>query len=1144
MPPSIIRTPPLCRNGAKVTVFEKEDACGGHALTDESTKYPVDLGFQVFNLTTYPNLVGMFEELGVESEPSSMSFALSMDGGEHEWSSEALFGQKSNLASPAFLRMLWDVLRFGREAPQVLDAKHAHAYEGVTLGQYLDRKGYSEVFRTHYVLPMCAAVWSVPNATVLEFPVKMLVRFWINHHLLDVFDRPLWRVVKGRSSQYVAAITKALGEMGGQVRTSCAAKAVRREAKQGSDGSLPRGLTRGGVKVTLSDGKTESFDGVILATHSDTSLSLLGDHATAAERAALGSIPYNANDVWLHTDASLMPKRKECWTSWNFLGSSGDSADSAVCVTYWLNLLQNLPAEAPDMFVTLNPIHEPRPETVLRRLSLDHPVFSEASVAAQEALPSLQGAGGVYFCGAWGAYGFHEDGLKASLAVTVDAMGCRVPWNQIATSPKIKWFDRQVFGLVDNFLQGMIKKGQLRLVLPDGTERVYGPGLKSTDYPEPEDEWWGRPLPDCTVRVINMAFAWKIMTRHDTGMGEAWMDGDIVCKDPGAFMAVIVANAKESEEARGSLGLLNYLGDKLLYYAHLARHNNEENSRKNIEEHYDAGNEMYKAFLDETMTYSCAIHAPGRTLYDSQIAKIDALVKGAGIQKGDKVLEIGCGWGAFAIRAVQTTGCRVIGLTLSKEQLAEANVRIKEAGLEDSIDLLYCDYRNCPGEGTFDRVVSCEMIEAVGHEYLESYFQTIGRMLKPGGQACIQSITCPDERYEAYCNSSDFIREHIFPGGHLPSVGACVEALRGTGLALAGTHDIGPHYAVTLRAWRKQWEEKRDHIIKIGYSERFWRKYQFYFAYCEAAFDLRYIHDYHLTFKKSDRLVAHPGATSNKHGGGPAKPVDHTMASGDLFTQSLAACWWFLAGIACSRVPMLSFIPATSVALVCFLLAALGVQRMVSPASAKLMTIDQRISASQDVLQLAYSSAMTLGAALFIRANPAAATDLLYSPTDAQATHALVMVCVAAGWMSFRLWLEVQGPVQLSSLPTILMRTVLLSIFTVSAYTERHTATLAATLVLEGPRALSAMARLVKRPVGGSSSGRGGAQRSFRVLETVALVLVNGAVLSALGKALYYQAGSVHPALPKVAVVTTGCAGLFSAVRFTSWVKELRSPDL
>lgn len=218
---------------------------------------------------------------------------------------------------------------------------------------------------------------------------------------------------------------------------------------------------------------------------------------------------------------------------------------------------------------------------------------------------------------------------------------------------------------------------------------------------------------------------------------------------------------------------------------------------------------MYKTFLDETMTYSCGIHAPGRSLRDAQLAKIDALIDRAGIQRGDRVLEIGCGWGAFAMRAVQRTGCTVVGLTLSKEQLSEANERIKEAGLDASIELLFCDYRNCPGEGTFDRVVSCEMIEAVGHEYLESYFVCIGRMLKPGGKACIQAITCPDERYDNYTRSSDFIREHIFPGGHLPSIGAMVEAARGTGLTLADTVDIGPHYAVTLREWRRRWELRR-----------------------------------------------------------------------------------------------------------------------------------------------------------------------------------------------------------------------------------------------------------------------------------------------------------------------------------------------
>lgn len=1061
----------LSRNGARVTLFEREARCGGHTLTDETSGWPVDLGFQVFNLTTYPNLVGMLEELGVESEESDMSFSLSMDGGSFEWSSSALFAQASNCTSPSFLMMLYEVLRFGREAPRVLEGAMAHEYESVTLGEYLTRHNYSAAFKEHYVLPMCAAVWSVPSATVLGFPVKMLVRFWVNHHLLDVFDRPLWRVVKGRSQAYVKAVLAHVHD----VRAGQAVVRITRRSRE-------LGPREGGVEIETADGKKSAFDAVVMATHSDVTLQLLGSGATDAEREVLGAIPYNSNGVWLHTDASLMPRRRQCWTSWNFLGKRGGSADSAVCVTYWLNRLQNLPADAPDLFVTLNPIHEPTPSSVIRRLSLDHPVFSQASVAAQHRLPEIQGTGGVYFCGAWGGYGFHEDGVRASNAVVVDCLGCRLPWNCMATSPKIRAWDRLALNTVDVFLKRTIKRGQLRLVLPDGRQRTYGPGLSAADFPDKENEWWGRPLPDCTLRVINASGMWKVITKHDTGLGEAWMDGSIVCKDPGALMAVLVANARDAEQSRGSLGLLNWVGDKLLLLTHMKRHNSVENSRKNIEEHYDAGNDMYKAFLDETMTYSCGIHAPGRSLRDAQIAKIDALISRAGIVKDDRVLEIGCGWGAFAIRAVQTTGCTVVGLTLSKEQLEEANRRVEEAGLRDRITLLFCDYRQCPGAGTYDRVVSCEMIEAVGHEYLESYFQTIGKMLRSGGRACIQAITMPDERYDEYCRSSDFIREHIFPGGHLPSIGAMVQAAQGTGLALVDVEDIGPHYAVTLREWRRRWEEQKDHVLRLGYSERFWRKYQFYFAYCEAAFDARYIHDYHVVWAKDSAVAMRDGQT---------QPLDdaslNIYASGaivqDVWTQALASAWFFLAGIAAGRAPVMALVPASSAGFVALLMGIARTHAGLSPASAKLMSRPERSRMAGDVLQVLYAVAMTVAAGLFLAHHAPAMQD----PRYASGLFPSVLVCIAAGHMASKLWFEVQRPILSRRVPVIVLRAALLSLFTAAAYSLDHTAMLATSLVAEGASVAPALGRLLQLRRGPSPKR---ALAACELLSIVAMVLV------------------------------------------------------
>ena len=879
------------RGGRKVTLFESEEVCGGHTLTD-STSSPVeiDLGFQVFNLTTYPHLQGMFEMLGVDSEPSEMSFSLSVNGGALEWGSNSLFAQKSNAVSLRFLKMLMEVLRFGREAPDVLLEKHETEYSGMVLGEYLEKNGYSECFKTDYLLPMCAAVWSVPSRQVLAFPVQMLIRFWVNHHLLDVMKRPCWRVVKGRSKSYVQEILNRLREHGASLKLGAKVSAVER--------------CSGGLVVsydeksngTSTDILMETFDEVVLATHSDVSLEILkngnssGDFSKMTD--VLAKIPYSYNDVYLHTDTSLMPKRRDAWASWNCVEARLGAAppqgvdstdpitsanlDAPVCVTYWANRLQDLSNATKDYFVTLNPVHAPKPSAVLRKMVLSHPIFGEASVEAQRQLPSIQGLHGVYLCGAWCGYGFHEDGIRSAVAV-LEAMKCPVPWSPSPVcSPKIGIVDTIAMKIFDKFAKVAIKTGKLRLILPNGEELVYG--SPAPPVGGQAEAWRGRPPLNATVRIYDVSFFRKIITRHDTGLGESYMDGDFEVieglggsGDLGSMMAVITANAHSLEANRGIMGVFNRMGDTLLTWAHARRSNTAAGSKRNIEEHYDAGNSMYKAFLDETMTYSCgvwmeeSVHGSDRSgtpckiapsLKESQFNKLDALIRKADIREGHKVLEIGCGWGSFAMRAASTTGCKVVGLTLSKEQLAEATQRVKDAGLEDKITLLYCDYRDTPDLGTYDRVVSCEMIEAVGHEHLPAYFATIGAALKPGGKCAIQVIAAPDYRYDEYCGSSDFIREHIFPGGHLPSMGACVEAAKGTGLSVHASIDIGEDYAVTLRKWREAWESKKDYIIsKLGYSERFWKKYRFYFVYCEAGFDAKYIHTFQVTWVKDGEFT-------------------------------------------------------------------------------------------------------------------------------------------------------------------------------------------------------------------------------------------------------------------------------------------------
>lgn len=304
---------------------------------------------------------------------------------------------------------------------------------------------------------------------------------------------------------------------------------------------------------------------------------------------------------------------------------------------------------------------------------------------------------------------------------------------------------------------------------------------------------------------------------------------------------------------------------------HLAKKNTVVGSRRNIEEHYDLGNDMYELFLDDTMTYSAGIHTKAYgaevetkeeelPLYDAQLAKLDAIIRRANIQPGDHVLEIGCGWGSFAIRAASTIGCKVTGITISTEQLKMAQERVAKLGLEEKVELIICDYRTLGKEGSaykagsFDAVVSIEMIEAVGHEHLPQYFETINRMLKPGARATIQAISMRNEKYMEYCEGSDFIRRHIFPGGHLPCMDAVHWATDETDLAIEENFDIGPDYAVTLRMWRENFEKNKDKILALGYPESFFRKWIFYFVYCEAGFHNKYILNYQITLIKDAAL--------------------------------------------------------------------------------------------------------------------------------------------------------------------------------------------------------------------------------------------------------------------------------------------------
>ena len=382
-----------------ITVFESNSRIGGHTNTltirEPGRKLSIDTGFIVFNDATYPNFIALLDELGVASQPSDMGFSVSSaDGGiEYNGSSlNSLFAQRSNLLKPSFYRMLADILRFNREAPAVLDSGGPEW----TLGEYLQRNRYTQNFVDHYIVPMGSAIWSATAERMRNMPVKFFVRFFQNHGLLSVNDRPQWRVIQGGSACYV---DKLVAQHRHRIRLDTPVREVRRCPDY--------------VEVKAEGCEAERFDHVFLACHSDQALAMLAD-PTPVEREVLGAIAYQRNEAALHTDTSLMPRRRRAWAAWNYhLPGSDMGADGAVTLTYNMNILQSLEASR-EYCVTLNNTHSIDPEKILKVIQYSHPVFTERAVAAQQRHREVNGLRS-YYCGAYWRYGFHEDGVVSAM---------------------------------------------------------------------------------------------------------------------------------------------------------------------------------------------------------------------------------------------------------------------------------------------------------------------------------------------------------------------------------------------------------------------------------------------------------------------------------------------------------------------------------------------------------------------------------------------------------------------------------------------------------------------------------------------------------------------------------------------------------
>eukprot|EP00591_Stephanopyxis_turris_P001384 CAMPEP_0195508044 /NCGR_PEP_ID=MMETSP0794_2-20130614/1350_1 /TAXON_ID=515487 /ORGANISM="Stephanopyxis turris, Strain CCMP 815" /LENGTH=1053 /DNA_ID=CAMNT_0040634899 /DNA_START=48 /DNA_END=3209 /DNA_ORIENTATION=+ len=963
-------------NLTTIDIFESTNQLGGHAHTitihpdGDDKAVDVDVGFMVFNNENYPNMTAWFQELGVESEDSDMSLSVSLDshtkgGTEMEWSSTGLngmFANKAQLFRPSFYKFLRDMVRFNAEAADVLLLAKDDPRRHITTGQYLRNEGYSEAFSTHYLLPMMAALWSASLEDVLQFPIEQLVGFLCNHKMLQVFDRPVWKTVANRSKSYTSKMTKLLGE---RAHISTPILSV---VKQQTQESIPEYEL-----FTDSNKSVGLFDEVVFACHPPTAHSMLqkGNNATSGEKMQqhdgnmmeiLSNIEYADNVMYLHSDPSLMPKRKAAWSSWNCLGKSSllathhdssakdksgeameggesgfgnrvasddDAEDStssarmkAVFVTYYLNKLQNLKTST-GVFVSLNPHWTPDPKLVYEKLTMAHPQFTPHTLRARDELEEkFQGKDGLWFCGAWSGYGFHEDGCRSGFKVASTMIDTAVPWaankgdsgSLVLQPPNLakstsarnkKGIFKYIYNalchtlpvavckrIICGFLKSCITTGSLQLKMNDGSLIKFGNG----------GDCVGCDKEPVTLRIFDDWFFVKVALEYDLGLARSYMSGhftveplpspsqyDQVIRPPSTrdettpilgdpvgltrlFLLFIgnrddptaIASPRKSARnhtyssalSNASGLLISKIGSfcNFLIYKLYMDNSERGGSLKNIHAHYDLSNDLFTSFLDkETLMYSSAIYdavkAPSGqrgmvfrgSLEEAQWRKLDTLLDRAQIQPGQQMLDIGFGWGGLSLHAARKYGCKVTGITLSVEQKALAEERVAKEGLGHLITFEVVDYRTFArkkeNRGKFDRVLSCEMIEAVGHEHLGEFFWAVEQVLSHDGILVMEAITTPEARYETYRRSTDFINSIIFPGSCCPSLHALVEAsYQQSTLTLEHIDNIGLHYARTLAEWRRRFNASESLVRKLGFDDVFLRVWNYYLTYCEAGF--------------------------------------------------------------------------------------------------------------------------------------------------------------------------------------------------------------------------------------------------------------------------------------------------------------------
>ncbi|RID53175.1 hypothetical protein BRARA_G00593 [Brassica rapa] len=632
-------------------------------------------------------------------EVSDMSFSVSLDNGRGcEWGSRnglsSLFAQKRNIFNPYFWQMITEFYKFNKDALKYIEEmeRNPDTDRNETLGEFLKSHGYSALFQKAYLVPACRSIWPCPPDSILNFSAYSVLSFCRNHHLLQIFERPQWLTVAGRSETYAAKVRAELERRGCKIRMNCNVQSV----STSEDGC---------ILVTTEDGSQEVFDRCILAVNAPDALRLLGEDATSDEARVLGAFHYAYSDIYLHRDTDLMPRNRVAWSAWNFLTSSGNKAS----LTYWLNIIQNLGEEHDPFFLTFNP--EVTPKMTLFKWTSGHPLPSVSAWKASQELNNIKGKRGLWFCGSYQGYGCHEDEIKEFITSinnpihsAQSLLGKEMvspPSNPKHMAPSIT--EKGARFLFTRFLRHFISTGCVTVDEEGGTMFTF----KGNDL---------RCNLESVIKIHSPHFYWKVMTQADLGLADAYINGDFSFAD------------KDS-------GLLNLIMDRITFEL--------------------------------------------------------------------------------------------------------------------------CDYRQLSDARKYDRIISCEMIEHVGHEFMDTFFSHCEAALAEDGIFVLQFISIPEERYNEYRLNSDFIKEYIFPGGCLPSLARVISAMASSSrLSVENVENIGIHYYQTLRCWRKNFLENQKQIMDLGFDDKFIRTWEYYFDYCAAGFKTLTLEDYQVVFSRPGNVAA------------------------------------------------------------------------------------------------------------------------------------------------------------------------------------------------------------------------------------------------------------------------------------------------